>query len=367
MKKVLFLINTLDGGGAEKVLVNLANNIDKKEYEVTIKTLFNVGINKNFIKDDVIYKSVFNKPFKGYNYVFNFMPHSILSKYIVKEEYDIIVVYLHGILTKIISKYKKSKCKKIAWIHADMNNTSMFKLFRNMNSVKSCFKEYDHIIGVSNEVSQSFIHHVGLKEKVQTKYNTFDVENIKEKSKQENKDIDKSTLSICSVGKLIDVKGYDRLIRVSNRLIKEGFTFKLYIVGEGKERENLEKYIKSNSISENIILTGFKTNPYKYIVNSDIFVSSSISEGFSSVVVEAILLGVPVITTKCAGMEEILGKNNEYGLIVDNEENALYEGLKLLIENKNILNEYKQKAKERQLFFSIEKTVSSVEELFAEE
>lgn len=368
MKKVLFLINTLGNGGAERVLVNLVNNIDVKKFDVTLKTLFDVGTNKQLLKKHVKYEYVFKKTFKGYNIVFEMIPNKLLNKLIIKDDYDIIVVYLHGILTKIISNYDDNNFKKIAWLHADMSNSPFLKSFRNQGKLKECFDKYDAIVGVSENVAKSFISIAGYKDKTYVKYNNFDVDYIIGKSTEKirNNIILDGVVNLCSVGKLDKVKGYDRLLRVANRLIKENILFKLNIIGEGVEKKELQKYIDTNRMNKYVNLLGFKDNPYKYIKNSDLFVCSSLSEGYSSVVVESIILETPVITTRCSGMTEIIGENNEHGVIVENDEESLYKGIKELILDKGKLNFYKNKAIERKQFFSIEKTVGEVERLLEE-
>src|SRR5690606_8339000 len=177
---------------------------------------------------------------------------------------------------------------------------------------------------------------LGLNEKLHVIYNTFNVKKIIESSLEsvETGIFEDNVLNIISVGKLNKVKGYDRLISVMGKLKNDGINFNLIIVGEGEERENLEKIIQDNDLENKVKLIGFYVNPYKFIDKSDLFVSSSLSEGFSSVVAESIILGIPVLTTETAGMKEILGENNEYGIVVNNDENSLYEGLKKLLLDK---------------------------------
>ena len=94
----------------------------------------------------------------------------------------------------------------------------------------------------------------------------------------------------------------------------------------------------------------------------DMFVCSSIKEGFSTAVTEALILGLPVVTTLCSGMKEMLGAS-EFGLITENEEEALYEGIKKMLTEKDLLEKYKEKSVERGSFFNWDKTVKAVEEL----
>lgn len=99
------------------------------------------------------------------------------------------------------------------------------------------------------------------------------------------------------------------------------------------EREKLEKLIMDNHLSDVVFLYGYKENPYPYIKSSDVFICSSYAEGFSTVVTEALILGVPTVTTDCAGMRELLG-DSHYGLIVKNSEEGLLEGITQMIDKK---------------------------------
>lgn len=114
---------------------------------------------------------------------------------------------------------------------------------------------------------------------------------------------------------------------------------------------------------DNIKLLGFISNPYPYIKKSDLFICSSITEGFSTVVSESIVLGVPVLTTDCAGMRDILNES-EYGLIVENNENGLKKGLVKILTDNEFYMLLKDKANERSAFFDKNKRIKELEYLF---
>lgn len=362
-KNILFLINNLGSGGAEKVLVNLVNNLDKNKYNITLRTLIDKGDNKRDLSNTIIYQSIYKRGFRGINYL-HLLPKKYIYNKIAHGKFDIIVVYLHGVLTKIVANAPSSQ-KTIAYLHANMQNSPFIKSFKSEQNLQTCFNSYNAIVSVSKSVEDSFIAISGIEKKLHVIYNTFDVNGIRNKSSE---NIEESLgkfgeVKLCSVGSLTKVKGYDRLIRVLGRIKNDCNNFVLHIIGDGPERFLLQQLIKENNLEENVFLLGFKNNPYKYISKSDLFVSASHSEGFSSVVVESVILGIPVITTNTSGMSEILGDNNEYGLIVDNNDEALYTGLSELIQNKYLLNEYKQKVKNRSSFFSTQKTVKEVQVL----
>ena len=305
MVNVLFLINDLGNGGAERVLVNLVNNFDHSKYRVTLRTLVNAGENKEFLNEQVKYEYIFKKGFRGLG-LLHMLPKKYIYNKIAYGNFDIIIVYLHGVLTKIVSCAPEHQ-KTIAYLHADMEKSPFIKSFPNKQEVQRCFSSYDAIVGVSQQVKESFEKVTGIYKNVYVKYNTFNVEHIKRASLEvvNNQLILDGVLNICTVGKLEHVKGYDRLLRVVKRLTLDNLQFKLTIVGEGPLKKEFETYIKENNLGNYVTLIGYDKNPYKYIGKSDLFVCSSYTEGFSSVVVESIILGVPVVTTNCAGMKEI--------------------------------------------------------------
>ena len=165
------------------------------------------------------------------------------------------------------------------------------------------------------------------------------------------------------MGKIIPVKGFDRLARIHKYLINAGYNIQTFILGIGSQEEEIKKYIQKNGLEESFHFMGYQTNPYKYIRRADLFVCSSISEGFSTAVTEALIVGTPVITTDVSGMKELLG-DSEYGLITDNDESALCEGIRYLLENPSVLSEYKEKAVTRGEAFKSEQTVKNVEKMF---
>ena len=148
-----------------------------------------------------------------------------------------------------------------------------------------------------------------------------------------------------------------------NELINEGLDFDLWILGEGEDRQKLEKYISENNLCENVKMLGFQNNPYPFIKSADLLVCSSNYEGFSTFVTEGLILGKPVVTTDCSGMYELLGEN-EYGLITENDDKAFENGLRKMLSDPVMLSDYTEKAKLRGKQFSKEKLTAETEKLF---
>ena len=179
----------------------------------------------------------------------------------------------------------------------------------------------------------------------------------------EDIEFDKDTINICSVGKVIEKKGYYRLAQIHKKLIDEGLKHNIYIIGIGDDEDRIRKYLKENNLEDTYHLIGFRDNPYKYVSKCDLFVCSSYREGFSTAVTESLVVGTPVVSTLCSGAQELLGYNNEYGLVVENSEEGIYQGLKKILSDKELINYYKEKAIERGKKFSKQNTVKAVEDL----
>ncbi|WP_294954286.1 glycosyltransferase [uncultured Eubacterium sp.] len=364
MKKILFLIHDLSYGGAEKVLVNLANNLDKTKYDVTIQTLFDVGVNKKFLSNDVHYIGGFKKMFPGNTKLMKLFSPNILCKLVIRKNYDVVVSFLEGPCCRIASAYNG---KKIAWIHIEHKTVEELSAsFRSQEEMTKCYNSFDKIICVADTVKENFCSLFDVKADCKVLYNVNETNQIIEKSKESQDIISHcdGCFNIVSVGRLsFEHKGYDRLVRIHKRLLDNGINSKLYILGEGGDRNKLELMIKDLNICDSCLLLGFDENPYKYVAAADLFVCSSLHEGFSTAVTESLVIGTPVISTKVSGANELLGCNNEYGIVTENNENALYDGIYTILTEEGLLDKYKKQAKIRGKKFSTNETVENVEKL----
>ncbi len=193
-------------------------------------------------------------------------------------------------------------------------------------------------------------------------YNTNESGKIQEKA-VEAAVLPGEGLRWCGVGKIIAGKGFDRMIRIQAKLKADGYSTHLYILGEGPQRTELERLAEEQGVSDTVTFLGYQTNPYKYVAKCDLFVCASFSEGFSTAATEALIVGTPVCTVEVSGMKEMLGENNEWGIVTENDEEALYRGMKQLLEDPVLLAHYQEKAAQRGKMFSTENTVRAVEEM----
>lgn len=366
MKKLLFHIPTLSYGGAEKVLVNLVNNLDQTKFDITVQTLFGGGVNKQYLKPHIKTKAVFKKAFPGNSRILALFPPKFLYKCFIKEHYDIIVSYLEGPTARIASGCTDKDTKLVSWIHCRMDSEKAGSVgFRSFKEAKKCYNKFDYTACVSQWVKDYFVKTFDFKKTIGVLYNTIETDEIIKKSNEPTDDVafDKDVFNIISVGKIIAVKAFMRLARIHKKLLDEGVKNHIYILGVGDEQPKIEKYLFENDLTDLFTFLGYNTNPYKYVKACDLYVCSSLSEGFSTSVTESLIVGTPVVTTLCSGMQEMLGKNDEYGIVTENNENALYEGVKRMLTTPNMLEDYAQKAFERGKYFSTEKTTKAVEDM----
>lgn len=366
MKKILFLIHDLGQGGAEKVLVNLVNNMDKTQFDITVITIFGGGINEQFLENEIKLYSIFKKSFKGNTFFLKLFSPKLLHKLFIREKYDIEVSYLEGPSARIISGCKDTKTKLVSWIHVEQHTKQKLAYsFRSFREAKKCYNRFDRTICVSEYVKDDFCNLLNFPKKCQVLYNTIESEKVVELS-QENTDeiVLDNSFNMIAVGTLKKSKGYTRLLDITKELKSMGYPVHLYILGVGPEQENIIRYIQTNNLNQSVTLLGYKTNPYMYVAKCDLFVCSSYAEGFSTAATEALILGVPVCTVEVSGMKEMLGNHNEYGIVTDNSEKGLLNGIKYFLDNKSELQRYRRLSIERSTIFQTKETVKAVEDMF---
>lgn len=368
MTKILFLIHDLSHGGAEKVLVNLVNNMDSQKFDITVMALFGGGVNEAFLKPHIRYQTVFPRPFRGNIHLMKLLSPKQLHRLFIKEKYDIEVSYLEGPSARIVSGCPHSDTKLVSWIHISQHTIKKAsKSFRSYGESLNCYEKFDRTICVSEGVKDDFAKLYPEVSNVTVLYNTNETDEILAKKEEavEAEFLKQDCIRLCGVGKVVQNKGFDKLARIHKRLTDDGFKIHTYIFGVGQEKDSIQRYLRENKVDNTFTFMGYQTNPYKYVAKCHLFVCASAAEGFSTAATEALILGTPVITTPVAGMAEMLG-DNEYGVITQMSEESLYNGIKELLGNPQLLEHYKKQAEKRGKFFSKENTVKAVEDMLTE-
>ena len=366
MKKVLFLIHDLGQGGAEKVLINLVNNMDRSKFDITVLSLFGGGVNEQFLNPNIHYITAFKRTIRGNSKLMKLFTPEQLHNFFVKDKYDIEISYLEGSESRIISGCCSSSTRLVSWVHVEQHTKkAASSAFRSEKEAELCYSRFDQHVFVAETVKEDFLSIFPQHKPCDVIYNTIESDKILSLAKDSADEIiDDKSVKIACTGSLKSVKGYERLLRIIKRLTDEKYSIHLYILGKGPLRGQLEQYVNDNQISDYVTFLGYQTNPYKYVSKCDLFVCSSFREGFSTAATEALIVGTPVCTVEVSGMKEMLGENNEYGVVTENSEEALYQGIRSLLENPELLAHYKKQAEIRGKTFSKDRTVKVVERLF---
>lgn len=373
-KSILFVLQSLRMGGAERVQVTIANKLVQAGYDVTIliwKPYFTFRDNLDE-RVRLIYKApdehLGNKiPYIRHKFYDDCMwelratPKQLYKYYVGKKHYDVEIAFFHGIALDIVSGSTNKKAKKIAWVH---HNVEKRGIEREAEKAKKMYHQIHNIVCVSQSARDSFLRGFGDTGNINVIYNMLPIEEIRSKAQEPaQQPIPHSGFHTVMLARFHAPKGYKRLIESIVKLRREGKDISLSLVGEGDEKPQILELIRENNAEDYIFVVNGGNNPYPYIKAADLLVCSSFTEGYNLTVAEALILGVPVLSTDCAGPREILD-NGKYGMLVENSEKGLYEGLKTLYESPDLLEEYRKKAIKRQDFFDEDAILKQITALF---
>lgn len=365
MIKVLFFIETLGGGGAEKVLCDLVNHMDQTKFDITVQTMWPSKESSKLAKG-IRYRSVYASRNKLNNYRMRFESALGLTyRFHIKDDYDIECAYLEMGTTKVMASSTNKRAKKLAWVHCDLSKAiSDPSAFAAKTS--PWYAKFDKVICVSKSVKERFDELFQNRFESEVLYNVIDDEAIKRQALLPLPiDVMKKRLTVLSVGRLTVPKKYMRLLQTHKRLLDEGILHDLWILGDGPDRNMLEQYVKENDLQDSVWMPGFVENPFPYMREADLLACSSIYEGYSTFMTEGVILGKPIVTTDVSGMRELLG-DSRYGMIVDNDDEAFYIGMKRMLTDPGSREKYAEKASLRGGDFSANALTKATERFFEE-
>lgn len=363
--KILILNHGLHISGVSRALVNFANELCRHGHDVTVKIEINdFTLAEELdprIKTSLFLKepTLFGKRIKGFLRFYpiwleNVLKRKASSQYraVVREKYDIEIAFNRGAGAKIISGSSK-KHSKYVFAHSDyLKCSNPLAGFSSKEEAASAYKKFDKVICVSKKAKESFDTLFDTSNTT-VAYNIYDIERIRELSK--HTPFDKKKFTVCAVGRLCEAKNYSLLLDVCRELNDRGLDFECYIVGKGEDLEMMLKK-KTELKLDNVILVGATPNPYSYMAQSDVYVSTSIYEGLSTTTIEALILNKPCVVTNCTGMEEILCDGERtYGMIVPIDKTAVADAIESLYKDPKKLEEMKSLAAIRAGNFETEK------------
>ena len=382
MRKILFVVDERQMGGVSVLLDDILKRINLKKFNVDVMVLHNNG---DYLDDlpegvDVIYGSPFFevvdlslkeviktknifKIIKKIHLVF-LMKTGLIKGKIKKErmkclskKYDTEVAFKDG-FTALFTAYGDSE-KKIHWLHTDYVMHDCTAKYHNL--FEKTFPLFDKIIGISHAVVERFNQvYPGIQ--CEVIYNLIDIAKIK-KMGEENDIHLGDGINFVSCGRIHEMKGYDRLINVFHRLDDMGLLkhVSLTIIGDGPDFSKVQNLVQEYGLKDKVKLLGRRKNPYPYVKAADAFLMCSRYEPFGLVVLEAMVLGTPVISTEVASIREIM--REDYGIITDNNEEGLINAIAEVIKNPNYLNKYRENLKKYN--YDCDKIVKEIEDVLS--
>ena len=344
-KKILFMLSNMNIGGTEKAFLNMLSFMSKDEFDVTILLLEKKGGFLKYLPDWVDVKVL--KEYKEIDPLIMDSPQSLIKRFlkgkkilqafqiaayhlkfkilgdrssyykyvqrecIIKNSYDVAIAYsgpMDFISIFILDRVQAKE--KIQWIHFDVS-----KFYFNHKLAQNNYLRFDKVIVVSTKAAEELIKIIpNIREKVEVVPNLISSEMCYEYAKEFEAYPQKTNKIILTVGILTEEKGQEIIPDIVQILLNNGYeNFKWYVVGDGKERENIEKKIIEQNIEEYIEMIGVTENPYPYYKDADIYVQTSLHEGFCITLAEAKVFQLPIITTDVAGAyEQILSEKDGY-------------------------------------------------------
>jgi len=364
-KRILFVLDSLEGGGAQRVTLNILRFMDKRDFEPIL-----VVVNRDGDYVDILPENV--------------VVHDLRAR---RARFALFK------LTRVIDKIRPAVLYSttpyidgITCIAADISGREVKIVLRSPNYVsvmlrqipfytrlvaRYSYRRADMIITTTRMMSHDLQDKFGIPaHKLRLIYNPLDLESIRTQSKYavehpwfHNKSGVKKPI-IISMGRLVKQKGFSDLIRAF-AIVKRRLPARLVILGQGKKVGQLQELAQSIGVARDVLFCGFQPNPYKYLANSSVFVLSSYWEGFPNSLVEAMACGIPVISTDCpSGPVEIIepGKN---GLLVPvKDPGALAEAVLRVLEDGKLSRRLANDAQRRSMDFSIVNIVKKYEHMF---
>ena len=377
MKKIIFYTDSLIMGGAEKIALDYVKILNEsKKFDITLLINEDNGeenvlldkIPKNvfyqfIVEKEIMEKLNFYRSKKQKNIIYKIPYNYYLSKrrekrknivnVISKMNYDYIIDFYNILPEEIIDN------RVISWQHMTLKEYSK----KDLINFEKRLSKMKYLVVLNEEMKKEVLDKFPqYTEKVKVIYNFFDIDEIEKLSLDNSKLNDKEKellkddyfFACCRIDKQKDI---DTLIE-SYKILKEKYNTKekLYIAGVGDQKERLENLVKSYQLEKEIVFLGLQKNPYIWMKNARFFVHSSYREGLPTVVIEGLITNGMVISSDCpTGPKEILEEGKSGILFPVGDKNKLAEEIMKVLNNENLVKNYKEKAKKRIEDFSKEK------------
>lgn len=349
--KVLFLVESLSGGGAEKILSGLVRGLDRERFDVTVCTVADCGPYREEVRKCARYRTIVGG--RGWLYrlkyalVYRMLPAGWIYRWLIAGDDDVEVAFTEGFPTRLLAASPEGKARKIAWVHVDLEARPWTQgtVFRTLEEEKRAYARFQTVVHVSQTVREAFERRFGAHAGSVVLHNPVDRDAVRSGAAEKAEVPEKKCFRIVSVGRLEEQKGFDRLVAALACLKERGWRAELVILGEGSRRRELEGQAAALGVADSVLMPGFRKNPYPWMASADLFVCSSRSEGMSTVITEALALGLPVLAVECSGVREQLD-GGRFGRIVENSDEALAGALEDFLSGRESCEAWRRRAAE---------------------
>lgn len=368
MKRILFILISLTGGGAEKVFIDMLRNFNYKKYKVTLLLMYGDGLYISKIPKEVELIVLFNHPQRKRDIRFAYLFRNVFQRWlkynfnkkINGKDFDVVISYTEGFPVLMQSFIKGENIKRIAWTHIDMESSHWcWWHFKSKKQEKTIYEGINEIVFVSENAKEKFSNAFDIKKNLRVIYNVIERDAIVEKSKLESVRHEKFT--ICNVGRLNPQKRQERVIQVASELQRRGYDFEVWILGIGHREKELKELVAHYNLEEHVKFLGFKENPYPYIAASDLFLLTSDAEGYPTVVCESLCLGVPVVSTKVTGTDELLGDGT--GILTSFDIHEITDRVEEIIISPELHHNYVEMSLRKSMKFNPKDVIKQIEHL----
>lgn len=349
--KIVHLIYQLGAGGAENGIINIVNNIDSRLFESAICSFSNGGSRVKHLNSDVKYISMMKNDGNDF-----FLPFRLM-KFFSKWKPDIVHTHAWGTLIEGLVSAKFASVP--ALVHGEHGTIQIKEL--NKKIQKYAWRCFDQVLSVSQEHKNTLMDIIGFPSRgIKVIPNGVNTDVFYPAVKK----IRNKKIRIATIGRLVPVKNQILLIKAFQKVYKNS-NAELIIVGDGPLHQDLELYVKQNSLTDNVVFTGQRFDIPDLLRSFDIFVLPSLREGMSNTILEAMSTGVTVIATAVGGNVELVDHQKTGLLINSGDHHALADNLLHLIENETERHRLGENARQRVLDnFSLDIMIRNYETLY---
>ena len=374
--RIVFYMETLSGGGAERALMTFLKHLPRSRYEIALRAVSAHGPLACEIPSNVDFKALLPsfEELSGwrlalyklrYKLVYS-LPSGVLHRLLrpsSPQAPDVEIAFVEGLTTKIVAAGEGGGAKRVAWVHCDLKHFPWpvgQGVFRDASAQARAYAAFDEVVAVSDVALKAF-EEVASRGGVRM-YNPVDRAAVTAFGESVFRTSPDTPLRLVVVGRVTHVKGVDRLLDALALLAAEGLDFRLKVVGTGDALVACREKAVCLGLSDKVDFTGFLDAPQAVSRECDILVCPSRHEGFNLAIVEGMMLGLPVVSTASGGPDEIL-EGGKWGVLTENSVEGLAYGLRQMLTRADLRLRCRALSFRRSGDFNLERSLEAFDRL----